>query len=120
MLLRTSILLAALLAVTALPRSFGLAPLLPTLGLRPFGVNLGGMATHPSKAGGEERQNAPSLSYCIGVSVSPWFPASPPIPSSRDARSTTEEREFFIDNLLVRIHLIIEMILVDRPCAMGV
>ena len=30
------------------------------------------------------------------------------------------ERDFFIDNLLVRIHLIIEMILVDRPCAMGV
>ena len=29
-------------------------------------------------------------------------------------------REFFIDNLLVRIHLIIEMILVDRPRAMGV
>jgi hypothetical protein len=30
------------------------------------------------------------------------------------------ERGFFIDNLLVRIHWIIEMILVDRPCAMGV
>jgi len=30
------------------------------------------------------------------------------------------EREFIIDNLLVRIHLIIEMILVDRPRAMGV
>ena len=30
------------------------------------------------------------------------------------------EREFLVDNLLVRIHLIIEMILVDRPCAMGV
>ena len=30
------------------------------------------------------------------------------------------ESEFFIDNLLVRIHLIIEMILVDRPWAMGV
>jgi hypothetical protein len=30
------------------------------------------------------------------------------------------EREFFIDNLLVRIHFIIEIILVDRPCAMGV
>ena len=30
------------------------------------------------------------------------------------------EREFFSDNLLVRIHLIIEMISVDRPCAMGV
>ena len=28
------------------------------------------------------------------------------------------ESEFLIDNLLVRIHLIIEMILVDRPCAM--
>ena len=30
------------------------------------------------------------------------------------------KREFSIDNLLVRIHLIIEMILVDRPCAVGV
>ena len=30
------------------------------------------------------------------------------------------EREFFISNLLVRIHLIIKMILVDRPCAMAV
>jgi hypothetical protein len=28
------------------------------------------------------------------------------------------EREFFIDNLLVRIHPIIEMISVDRLCAM--
>jgi len=30
------------------------------------------------------------------------------------------QREFFIENLLVRIHVIIEMILVDRPFAMGV
>jgi len=30
------------------------------------------------------------------------------------------EREFFIENLLARIHLIIEMFLEDRPCAMGV
>ena len=29
-------------------------------------------------------------------------------------------REFFIDNLLVCIHSIIERILADRPCAMGV
>ena len=29
------------------------------------------------------------------------------------------EKEFFIDTLLVRIHFIIEMILVDQPCAMG-
>ena len=31
---------------------------------------------------------------------------------------TGEEEEFFIDDLLVRIQLIIEMILVGRPCAM--
>ena len=30
------------------------------------------------------------------------------------------ERKFFIDNLLVRIHFIVQMILADRPCAMGV
>jgi len=30
------------------------------------------------------------------------------------------EREFFIANLLVRIHLIVEMILADWPCAIGV
>ena len=30
------------------------------------------------------------------------------------------EIEIFIDNLLVRVHFIIEMILVDRPCATGV
>jgi len=29
------------------------------------------------------------------------------------------EREFFVDNLLVRLHLITGMILEDRPCAMG-
>jgi hypothetical protein len=31
-----------------------------------------------------------------------------------------EEREFFIVKLLARIRLIIETILGDRPCAMGV
>jgi len=36
------------------------------------------------------------------------FQASPP------------EREIFIDNLLVRVHIIIEMILIDRLCATGV
>ena len=30
------------------------------------------------------------------------------------------EREHFFDNPLVRIHFIIEMILVDRPCAIEV
>ena len=33
---------------------------------------------------------------------------------------TVGEKEFFIENLPVRIHLIIEMILVDRACNMGV
>jgi len=36
------------------------------------------------------------------------------------SESGDREREFFIDNLLVRIHLIVEIILVDRPCATGV
>ena len=30
------------------------------------------------------------------------------------------EREIFIDNLLVQVHLILEMIVEERPCAMGV
>jgi hypothetical protein len=36
------------------------------------------------------------------------------------AARAVRAREFFIDNLLVRIHLIIEMILSDRLCATGV
>ena len=37
------------------------------------------------------------------------------------SNSTVEvmEREFSVDNLLVRIHFIIDVISVDRPCAMG-
>ena len=35
-----------------------------------------------------------------------------------ESRQAGGERELFVDNLLVRIHSIIEMILVDRPCAM--
>ena len=35
------------------------------------------------------------------------------------ADGSRSEAEFFIDNLPVRIDLIIEMILVDWPCAMG-
>ena len=43
-----------------------------------------------------------------------------PKPEIRNPKPFAQEREFLIDNLLVRIHLIIEMILVDRPCAMGI
>ena len=41
-------------------------------------------------------------------------------PRALDPSEVLPEGEFIIDNLLVRIHLIIEMILVDWPCAMGV
>ena len=50
-------------------------------------------------------------------------PALPDVPAQRfkaGGRCAGREREFFVDNLLVRIHSIIEMILVNRPCAMGV
>ena len=30
------------------------------------------------------------------------------------------KKDLFSDNLLVQIHLIIEIVLVERPCAMGV
>ena len=33
---------------------------------------------------------------------------------------SSREREIFIDNLLVRVHWIIEMIVVERPCALAV
>ena len=44
----------------------------------------------------------------------------PSITFAHVAAPDHRERKFFIDNLLVRIHFIIEMALVDRPCAMGV
>ena len=41
------------------------------------------------------------------------------LPLGLPGPSACLEREMFIDNLLVRIHIIIEMTLVDRPCAIG-
>jgi len=38
----------------------------------------------------------------------------------RVVRTASLGREFFIDNLLVRIRFIIEMMIPDRPCAMAV
>ena len=40
--------------------------------------------------------------------------------TSRYDSAAAIQREIFIDNLLVGIYLIIEIILVDRPCAEGV
>jgi len=39
---------------------------------------------------------------------------------SQATNAQAGEQDFFIDKLLVRIHLIIYLILADRPCAMGV
>ena len=54
----------------------------------------------------------------LEVDIARW----PPVFGALDEKAEvpSRERDFFIDNLLVRIHLIIEIILVDRPCAMGV
>ena len=46
--------------------------------------------------------------------------AKPGVPNPDSIDRAALEREFFIGNLLVRIHFIIVMISVDRPCAMGV
>ena len=47
-----------------------------------------------------------------------------PTEASRNATNPVmfrkEKREFFIDNLLVRVHSIIELVLVDRPCAVWI
>ena len=50
-----------------------------------------------------------------------FFPGPQPLSFSRLTRlPRCAEREIFVDNLLVRVHWIIEMIVVERPCAMGV
>jgi hypothetical protein len=43
-----------------------------------------------------------------------------PNPEPSNAEGMRPGGEFLIDNLLIRIRLIIEMISVDRPCAVGV
>ena len=57
------------------------------------------------------------------MKVGGWFSGSHPSAPLRPLRERDAigliEREFFIDNLLVQIHFVIEMILVDRPRAMG-
>ena len=77
---------------------------------------------------GEDEKGAASL----GGTESTAFvvPACPPTPSPAFMASTTStgrhqppldaiKRERILD-LLVRLHFVIEIILVDRPCAMGV
>ena len=56
----------------------------------------------------------PFIYLSTGVEAAPGLAAAPP------GDAPARERGFFIDSLLVQIPCIIEMILVDRPCAMGV
>ena len=54
------------------------------------------------------------------VRLSVLMRQSRPVNFTHEAVTAAQaKREFFIGNLLVRIHLIIEMILEDRPCDMG-
>jgi len=48
------------------------------------------------------------------------FGASAAAAENHSSGGGKEEREIFIENPLVRVHLIIEIILVDRHCATGV
>ena len=54
------------------------------------------------------------------MSEVPLYCSTEPNVAEEREEEREQEREFFIDNLLVQIHFIIEMILVDRPCAMGI
>jgi len=71
-----------------------------------------------------EKDGLPSLARASSLARQELRLDLPPPRVQTEFRKTTEsvprERDFFIDNLLVRIHLIVEMILVDRPCAMVV
>ena len=64
--------------------------------------------------GGQTREVDGHFPFCHNVLENMHFT------QTERTASQADEKEFSIDNLLVRIHLIIEMILVDRPCAMGV
>jgi hypothetical protein len=57
---------------------------------------------------------------CDNHGSRPSWPLYIPLVGGVTERTAPFQREFFIDNLLVQIHLIIEMILVDRPYTMGV
>ena len=73
------------------PTPYTLHPTPYTLHLTPYTLQGGGEVTPTQREGWEEEEE-----------------------------EVRGEREFFIDNLLARIHLIIEKILVDRLCATGV
>ena len=60
------------------------------------------------------------LNFCSESFLPPLLGGATPTHISKDLLRKSKEREFVIDNLLVRIHFIIEMILLGLPCAMGV
>jgi hypothetical protein len=80
----------------------------PRITIRSLGI---GLLKGPTGGGG--LMSEVPLYLAVTIASGAGLPLLP----FRDTRSKTE---FVIDNLLVRIHFIIQMILVDRPCAMGV
>ena len=82
----------------------------------PPGVSCPRQGMPPSTAA----KNAASESLCQNCFLLAIL--QPPVTSARPPRSARllPERELFIDYLLVRILFVIEIILVDRPRAMGV
>ena len=65
------------------------------------------------------------ISICIYLYTGVFILGHSPNPKQKTptvdlAPTVRPRKDFFIDNLLVQIHSIIEIILVDRPCAMEI
>ena len=68
----------------------------------------------------EPRYPQDAFTLCDSSPCTLRCPSRPDTHTTHARSYASAEIDFVIDNLLVRIHLIIEMIIVDRPCAMGV
>ena len=83
---------------------------------------LGTQEKEKKRAGTDVRQRAgvcPRTGPPRGGETGPP-PGESPTPTEWERHAACREREFFIGNLLVRVHWIVEMIVVEWPCAMGV
>ena len=94
---------------------------LSTLGLRVI------QKKKTSAEGTSDEMESPDCCEKTGERGLPLEAGSPAVArlstcSERESRGSepVQRERAFIDDLLVRIHLIVEMILVGRPCAMGV
>jgi len=80
------------------------------------------MAAITRSGGGGVRTCASKASRESGrpINLAPLRPYRLTLRPADQSRRDVAERKFCIDSLLVPIHLIIEMILEDRLCAMGI